>query len=343
MSSPTNRPDRLADHLDEPGRPTDLDLLRMMVRIRVFEERVLADYTAGKMPGFTHSYIGQEAVAVGACGALRRTDWITSTHRGHGHAIAKGVALRPMMAELYGKAAGVCRGRGGSMHIADFSMGMLGANGIVGGGFGLAVGAAMSSRHLGTDAVALSFFGDGGINKGTFHESMNFAALERLPVIFLCENNRFAQYTAIDRTTAGSALEDRAFGYGIPGVAVDGNDVRAVLEATTAAVERARAGDGPTLIIADTYRFQGHSVGDPEAYRTKDEVAEQKAFDPIPRFEERLLAEGRATKDQIGSIWSDARTETDDATEFAVGSPLPDPATAADDLYADTTADWSAR
>jgi acetoin:2,6-dichlorophenolindophenol oxidoreductase subunit alpha len=343
MSSPRDGSSRPAGPLDEPGRPTDLDLLRVMVRIRVFEEQVLADYTAGKMPGFTHSYIGQEAVAAGACGALRRTDWITSTHRGHGHAIAKGVALRPMMAELYGKATGVCRGRGGSMHIADFSLGMLGANGIVGGGFGLAVGAAMSSRHLGTDAVALSFFGDGGINKGTFHESMNFAALERLPVIFLCENNRFAQYTATERTTAGSALADRAVGYGIPGVAVDGNDVRAVLEATTAAVQRARAGDGPTLIIAETYRFQGHSVGDPEAYRTKGDVAEQKVFDPIPRFEKHLLAERRITKDEIDSIWSDARVETEDATKFALGSPLPDPATAADDLYAETTAAWSAQ
>jgi len=162
-------------------------------------------------------------------------------------------------------------------------------------------------------------------------------------VIFLCENNRFAQYTATERTTAGSALADRAVGYGIPGVAVDGNDVRAVLEATTAAVQRARAGDGPTLIIAETYRFQGHSVGDPEAYRTKGDVAEQKVFDPIPRFEKHLLAERRITKDEIDSIWSDARVETEDATKFALGSPLPDPATAADDLYAETTAAWSAQ
>jgi len=328
---------------DTPDQVDPVELFRQMVRIRIFEERVLADYVANKLAGFTHSYIGEEAVAVGACAALRRSDYITSTHRGHGHAIAKGVPLRPMMAELYGRVTGVCRGRGGSMHVADFSYGMLGANGIVGGGFGLAVGAAMSARHFGTDAVALCFFGDGGINKGSFHESMNYAALQRLPVIFMCENNRFAQYTAISRTTSIAKLELRAVGYGVPGVSVDGNDVRAVLRATSDAVVRARQGDGPTLIIADTYRFMGHSVGDPESYRTKDEVASHRALDPIPRLEKSLLSEGLAAASQLDSIWLAARAETDDAAEFAQGSPFPEPETATADLFADSTANWSIR
>lgn len=326
---------------DLPSAPDRVALLRDMIRIRRFEERVIADYLARKIPGFTHSYMGEEAVAVGACAALAPTDLITSTHRGHGHAIAKGVALRPMMAELYGRVDGTCRGRGGSMHIADFSAGMLGANGIVGGGFGLAAGATLAARFKGTPEVCISFFGDGAINKGSFHEALNFSAVQRLPVVFLCENNQYGQYTAVERVTAVSDLRLRAAGYGIPGERVDGNDVLAVLAATTRAVARARAGDGPTLLIADTYRFGGHSVGDPEVYRSKAEVAERRLQDPIDRYVTWLRDRGDIDDDGLASLEARAAAEVEDAAAFAAASPEPDAATALDDLFASTRADWS--
>jgi TPP-dependent pyruvate/acetoin dehydrogenase alpha subunit len=322
-------------------RETLLAMHRTMVRIRLFEERVRTDYLARKMPGFTHSYVGEEAVATGGCAALEPGDLITSTHRGHGHAIAKGVGVGPMMAELYGKATGTCIGRGGSMHIADFSLGMLGANGIVGGGFGLAAGAALAATFRGTRDVTLCFFGDGAINKGTFHEGLNFSAVRKLPVVFLCENNQFAQYTAVERMTAVRDLATRAGAYGIPGRTVDGNDVLAVHAAVAEAAARARRGAGPSLIVADTYRFYGHNVGEAVAYRTKEEVERRREQDPIPRYERWLEANGyldeaghKAVRDEVGE-------EVEASVRFALDSPDPDPATALDDLFAPTHAAWS--
>ncbi len=238
------------------------------------------------------SIVGEEAVAAGVCAVLRPDDYITSTHRGHGHAIAKGVGLDRLMAELYGKATGVCKGRGGSMHVADFSLGMLGANGIVAAGCGIAAGAALSAAYRRSGQVAVSFFGDGGINKGSFHEALNFAAVRRLPVVYACENNQYAQYTAVGRTTSVDDLSRRAEAYGIPGQTVDGNDAIAVFQAASVAVERARAGEGPTLLNLLTYRFGGHFVGDAEEYRAKEEVEGRREHDPIPRLEGRLVAEG---------------------------------------------------
>jgi pyruvate dehydrogenase E1 component alpha subunit len=323
-----------------PSHARLLAMHRTMVGIRQFEKRVRTDYLARRMPGFTHSYSGQEAVATGGCAALQPGDLITSTHRGHGHAIAKGVGFRTMMAELYGKAAGGCAGWGGSMHIADFSLGMLGANGIVGGGFGLAAGAALAARFLGTDDVTLCFFGDGAMNKGTFHEAMNFTALRQLPVIFLCENNQFAQYTALERTTAG-ALAGRGTGYGVPGVEVDGNDVLPVEAATRAAAARARQGGGPTLIIADTYRFYGHNVGEAVSYRSDAEVALRRRQDPIPRFEAWLQAGGILDAAGCARVSAEVAAEVDESVAFALAAADPDPDTALDHLFAPTRAVWS--
>jgi len=324
-----------------PAHDPLLAIHRTMVRIRLFEERVRTDYLARRMPGFTHSYVGEEAVATGGCAALEPGDLITSTHRGHGHAIAKGVGIAPMMAELYGKANGTCAGRGGSMHIADFSLGMLGANGIVGGGFGLAAGAALAAIFQKTRDVTLCFFGDGAINKGTFHEAMNFAGIRRLPVVFLCENNQFAQYTAVSRMTAGGDLAARAAAYGMPGTRVDGNDVLAVYAATRAAAERARGGDGPSLIVADTYRFYGHNVGEAVPYRSNEEVAERRKGDPIPRYESWLQEHRVLDPSGCKRVWDEVGEEVEAAVRFAVASPDPDPATALADLFADTRAAWS--
>jgi TPP-dependent pyruvate/acetoin dehydrogenase alpha subunit len=304
-----------------------------MVRIRVFEDRVKQLFLARKLPGFVHVYVGQEAVAAGICAVLRPDDYITSTHRGHGHAIAKGVGLDRLMAELYGKETGVCRGRGGSMHVADFELGMLGANGIVAAGCGLATGAALSALYRSSGQVAVSFFGDGGINKGIFHEAANFAAVKRLPVIFACENNRFAQYTGFERTTSVGDLSRRAVGYGMPGVTVDGNDAVAVLQAAEAAVEAARSGEGPTLLNLETYRFGGHFVGDAEEYRTKDEVAAWREHDPIPRLEARLLADGVLDAQAREGVWSDAAAEVANAERFAEESAYPDPGGALEGLF----------
>jgi pyruvate dehydrogenase E1 component alpha subunit len=303
-----------------------------MVRIRVFEERVQELFLARKLPGFVHVYLGEEAVAAGVCATLEPGDYITSTHRGHGHAIAKGVDLDRLMAELFGKETGVCRGRGGSMHVADFSLGMLGANGIVGGGFGLAAGAALTSLLRGTGQVAVCFFGDGGINKGTFHEALNFAAVMRLPVVFVCENNQYAQYTARELTTSVRDLSVRAAAYGMPGETVDGNDVEAVRRSAAAAVDRARRGDGPSLLVMETYRYGGHFVGDMEEYRDKAAVEERRQRDPIARVEQTLAA--RAVPADVAAVWADTRREVEQAVEFAESSAYPDASTAMDGLYA---------
>jgi acetoin:2,6-dichlorophenolindophenol oxidoreductase subunit alpha len=324
-----------------PTRDKLIAMHRTMVGIRVFEERVLQDYLARKMPGFTHSYVGEEAVATGGCAALEPGDLITSTHRGHGHAIAKGVGFDAMMAELYGKVTGACGGRGGSMHIADFSLGMLGANGIVGGGFGLAAGAALAATFRKTNDVTLCFFGDGAINKGTFHEGLNFSAIRSLPVVFLCENNQFAQYTAVKRMTPLKDLSARAAAYGMPGREVDGDDVLAVYAAARDAVGRARRGEGPSLIVANTYRYYGHNVGEAVAYRTKEEVAERRKADPIPRYERWLEDNGYLDAAAVKRVWDEVGEEVERSVTFANESADPDPATALDDLFATSHAAWS--
>lgn len=306
---------------------------RTMVRIRVFEERVAELFLGRRLPGFVHVYVGEEAVAAGVCAALRDDDLITSTHRGHGHAIAKGVGLDRLMAELFGKETGACRGRGGSMHVADFGLGMLGANGIVAAGCGIAAGAALSAQYRGSGQVAVAFFGDGGINKGSFHEAANLAGAMRLPVVFACENNRYAQYTALERTTAVQDLSARAAGYGIEGVTVDGNDAAAVHEVALAAVERARAGGGPSLLNLETYRYGGHFVGDVEEYRSKDEVAAWRERDPIPRLEAVLARDGLLAPEAAAAVWEEARAEVAAAEEFAEASPYPDAATALEGVF----------
>lgn len=328
---------------DEPAVPVDpalqLHFLRTMRRIRAFEERMEQLFRAGRLPGFVHLYIGEEAVATGICAALRQDDYVTSTHRGHGHAIAKGAEIRKMAAELFGKATGTCGGRGGSMHVADFSVGMLGANGVVGGGFGIASGAAFSATYRGTDQVAVCFFGDGAVNKGTFHEAMNWAAVRCLPVVFVCENNQYAQFTPAALTTSVADVATRGQAYGIPAVIVDGNDVEAVYLEATRAVGRARAGDGPTLIEAKTYRHRGHYVGDPEAYRSRDEVAQERERDPITRLERSLASGGVIATEVLESLARDAAREVDEAILFAEESPFPEPPTALVGLFSAASPD----
>jgi TPP-dependent pyruvate/acetoin dehydrogenase alpha subunit len=310
----------------------ELELFRKMVRIRVFELTMERLFLAGKMPGFLHVYIGEEAAAVGACSCLDSDDYITSTHRGHGHAIAKGTRTDRMAAELFGKRTGYCKGKGGSMHVASFEIGMLGANGIVGGGFGIAVGAGLAARHRGQGQVAVCFFGDGASSKGNFHESLNLASILNLPVIFLCENNHYAQFTSCAYSISVPNVADRAPGYNMPGVVVDGNDVLAVRNVVGQAVQRARAGEGPTLIEAKTYRWRGHFVGDPGVYRCQEEVDAWKTYCPIQRFETYLREQGLASDQQISGVWAEMEAEMEDAVRFAEESPYPEAEEALEDL-----------
>ena len=314
-------------------RSEALALHRTMVLIRVFESRVEELFKAGKLPGFVHTYLGEEAIAAGVCARLRPDDYITSTHRGHGHAIAKGMSPAALMAELYGRVEGACRGRGGSMHVADFSLGMLGANGVVGGGFGIAAGAALSARYRGTDQVAVCFFGDGGINKGTFHEALNFASVHSLGVVYVCENNQYAQFTSRSRTTSVDDLAVRAGSYAMAGATVDGNDVAAVTAAAAEAVQRARSGDGPTLLNMVTYRLGGHYVGDAEVYRDASEVEDHRGHDPILRFQEVLAEREWLDSEGLATVWEAAAATVRDAEERAEAGALPDPARALDDVF----------
>ncbi len=311
-----------------------LGMYTTMVTIRQFEGRVAELFATGKIPGFVHLYIGEEAVATGVCAHLRRDDFITSTHRGHGHLIAKGGDPRLMMAELFGKRTGYCKGKGGSMHIADVELGILGANGIVGGGPPIAAGAALSARYRGTDQVVACFFGDGAANQGTFHEAANLAAIWKLPVVFVCENNHYGISLHQGKHMAVADVADRARAYDMPGVAVDGMDVMAVYEAAGEAVKRARAGDGPSLIECKTYRFRGHFEGDPEVYRSRDEVAEWQKRDPIATFRARLLEMQVLTEDKVRAIDEAARARIDEAVSFAEGSPLPEFEELFEDVYA---------
>jgi pyruvate dehydrogenase E1 component alpha subunit len=310
------------------------DMLRMMLRIREFDQRALELYREGVMRGTTHPYIGMEAVAVGACAALRPGDRITSTHRGHGHCLAKGGDPRLMMAELLGRAAGYCKGKGGSMHIADVDAGILGANGIVGGGIGLATGAALASRLAGRDDVAVCFFGDGALNQGIFHEAANLAAIWRLPVVYVCENNQYAMSARADRFTSVADPAVRATAYGFPGDSCDGMDVLAVYAAVGGAVARARAGQGPSLVVCVTYRYLGHHVGDPLNYRDKAEVEAWRAKDPIERLRGTLLERRVLTAAEADAMRADVEREIADAVAFAKASPEPDPSTLTEDVYA---------
>lgn len=305
-----------------------------MWRIRLFEEKVRVLDMEGKLPGFFHLYVGEEAVAVGACSAIHTDDYITSTHRGHGHLLAKGGDPNRAMAELFARETGYNKGRGGSMHIAAPELGMLGANGIVGAGIPIATGAAFSAKYKGNGRVAVCFFGDGASSQGTFHEALNIAAAFKLPVIYVCENNLYGVGT---RQTDVRNLEDiarRADAYGMPGVIVDGNDVEAVYAAVMEAADCGRRGDGPTLIECKTYRHYTHFTGEPDTYRPKSEVEAWKAKDPIKGYHARLIADGISTEDELNQIRQDVNAQINNAVVFAEQSPKPRPESALDDIYA---------
>jgi acetoin:2,6-dichlorophenolindophenol oxidoreductase subunit alpha len=313
-----------------------LQMYRQMVAIRFFEEQVNDLYTRALMPGLAHLYIGEEAIAVGVCSALRSDDYITSTHRGHGHCLAKGASPDRMFAELLGKAAGYCRGKGGSMHIADPETGNLGANAIVAGSTGIATGAAFSAKKLGNGRVSVCFFGEGALGQGVLYEAMNLAELWKLPVIYVCENNTYNEYTHFSETTAGDVLA-RPKAFGIHAESVDGQDVRAVYSTAKNVVERARKGDGPAFLLCNTYRYRGHHVGDVnrEYYRSKQE--EQKWIserDPIKMLSDWLLAENLAGPALLETIGVETKSLIDEAVKFAIAAPYPDPSEVEQDVYA---------
>ena len=310
-------------------------LYRVMLTIRRFEERVVIDYQSGAIPGIVHSYIGQEAVATGVCTNLRLDDRIISNHRGHGHCIAKGADLNRMMAEIYGRKTGYCKGKGGSMHIADFSIGMLGANGIVAGGLPIAAGAALAAQLEGGDKVVVLFFGDGATNEGEFHEVLNLASIWKLPLIFACENNGYGVNTPVKYATGLEHVSERATGgYGIPGVVVDGNDVVAVYEAAKKAVAGVRAGRGPVFLEFMTYRWRGHyeAPGLPDL-RPVEELEAWKRKCPVAGFERILLKKGIVTKQIIEEIDTQVMQQIEDAVSYALASPLPAPEDALDDVF----------
>jgi len=321
------------------SREVQMDLHRRMVRIRLFEEAAGRLAESAKLPGFLHLYVGEEAVAAGVCGALNDDDHITSTHRGHGHLVAKGGNFRQMMAELMAKSTGYCKGKGGSMHISDLELGMLGANGIVGAGSPIAVGAGFANKYRGRGQVAVAFFGDGATNIGAFHEAANMAAALKLPVVFACENNEYGEFTPRHKTMAITDVIDRAAGYGMPGVIVDGMDVVAVHEAATEAVARARRGEGPSMIEAKTYRFYNHhgiqNLG--LKYRPDDEVAVWKQRDPIFTFEERMIEAATVTAADVERQWQEQRDDIADAIRFAEDSPVPDVDQLLVDIYSTRT------
>lgn len=310
-----------------------LETWRMMVLIRKFEERVSVAYAAGKIPGFIHLSIGQEAIAAGTCCVLKPDDYIYVTHRGHGQCLAKGADIRLMMAEIFGKETGYCKGRGGSMHIAAFDKGVLGANGIVGGSFPLALGAGLAIQMRGGKQVVVVFFGDGAANEGAFHESLNIAALWKLPIVYVCENNGYAQFTAAAIEHSQPAIHRHGEPYNIEGLSIDGNQVEAVYQAVSKAIDKARQGGGPTLIECLTYRWHGHYEGDPERYRNADEVAEWKEKDPIRMIEKVLCETGQLEEATIEKWYEEVDSQLAEAVEFAEESPVPDPVTALKDVY----------
>ena len=313
-----------------------IDLYKKMVTIRLFEEKVQDLYARGSIPGLAHLYIGEEAVATGVCANLIKDDYITCTHRSHGHVIAKGAELKYMMAELFGKKTGYCKGKGGSMHIADVDIGVLGANGIAGGGIPIAVGAALSSKMRKTDQVTVCFFGDGASNNGVFHEGLNFASVHRLPVVFVCENNLYGISVSQKQHQAIQDISIRAVAYNMPGISIDGNDVFVVYETSSKSIQRARVGEGPTLIECKTYRWRGHHEGDPnqgKRYRTMEEVQEWVKKCPIKRFEEKLVGEKVLNISKIKNIWEEVENKIGEAVEFANQSPFPDPQDIFEDVY----------
>ncbi len=316
------------------GNERLLEALRLMLTIRHFEERAVALYRAGEMRGTTHSSIGNEAAEVGVMLALAPTDYVTSTHRGHGHTIAKGGDVKRMMAELLGRATGYSGGKGGSMHVADLDKHMLGANGIVGGGIGLATGAALTATLRGGGAVAVAFFGDGALNQGILHECSNLAAIWRLPVLFVCENNQYAQSARSDWSVAGGDPAKRAEAYGIPGVRVDGMDFFAVHAAASELAGRARRGEGPSYLVCDTYRYHGHHAGDPLNYRPKEELAAWRAKDPVDRFKRELQERGVLGTDAIATMEQEVAALVDQAEAYAKASPEPSVDQLMTDVYA---------
>ena len=317
----------------ETDKAAALAALESMLAIRSFEEAVDGLFARGLMHGTMHLSIGQEASATGICAALKPTDYITSTHRGHGHCIAKGADLTRMMAELLAKQTGYCRGRGGSMHIADTKTRNLGANGIVAGGIPIAAGAALAQKMRGENNVVVSFFGDGATNEGAFHEALNLAAIWDLPVIFVCENNKYGMSNSTELSMRVEKISDRALAYGMAGITVDGNDVDEVYQAAVAAVERARSGKGPTLIECETYRWKGHSKSDKNLYRTKEEIDEWKAKDPIVRFQETILNSGLVTQAEIDQLTTRVREATRDAIKDASAAPDSNPAELLTSVY----------
>lgn len=321
----------------EPSPEQLRSMLRTMQTIRRFEERASADFRSGDIYGVVHSYIGEEAVAVGVCAALTVEDQIISNHRGHGHCIAKGADLNRMMAELYGREAGYCKGKGGSMHIADFGIGMLGANGIVAGGISIVTGAGLAAQIEGKGRVAVAFFGDGASNAGPFHESLNIAAAWKLPMLYVCENNLWAAQTQNSATVGAPDVGGRAAGYGIPGVIVDGNDVVAVYKAASDAVARARAGEGPTLIECKTYRWGAHTERPEQPdLRPAEEIAAWKAKDPINRLVEHLQSQqGQLSDEEWASLDREILQAIEDSVEFAKASPFPTLESSLEDVFAD--------
>lgn len=322
--------------LSDYAKPTLAEMYRLMTMVREFELRAIEERRGGLIPGFIHSCVGQEATAVGAGMALEPGDVITSTHRGHGHLVAKGGDPKYMMAELAARSPGYCLGRGGSLHMADFDLGILGANGIVAGGIPIAVGAAQAFKMRAEPHIALAFFGDGAVNEGAFHEAANLAGLWKLPIIFFCENNLYGEGTPQHKQAPVADLAIRAEGYGFPGVITDGNDVIAVYEATREVAERARNGEGPTFIEAKTYRQRGHYEGDPQVYRTSEEMADWKGRDPVPAFRVRLIRSGTFDESEIEEIEGQVFAALDEAVAFASQAPIPEVEGALEGVYADT-------
>lgn len=311
--------------MEKLSKEMQIEMLKKLIEIRRFEEKAVQYYQRSKIWGYLHPYIGEEAVAVGACMAIRKEDYIISTHRGHGHAIAKGADLNKMMAELFGKATGYCKGRGGSMHIADTELGMLGANGIVGGGIPISVGAGLSCKMENKGRVVICFFGDGAANNGVFHESINMSSILKLPVIYICENNLYAISMCSRDSVAGNDIAGRAKGYGIPGYKVDGSDVIEIYEIVKKSVDCARKGNGPSLIEASTYRFLGHHPNDPATYRSKEESEYEKSKrDCLINFKNKLMDKKIITDKQIDEIEKDIEKRIDAAIEFADTSPEPE-------------------
>jgi pyruvate dehydrogenase E1 component alpha subunit len=321
--------------MELPDKDVLLELYRQLLTLRRFEEAVGRAYREGNVPGFVHLYIGQEAVAVGVCAHLERADYVTSGHRGHGHALAKGIPPREVMAELWGRTTGCSGGRGGSMHLFSKEHGLLGTNGVIGPSIVHAAGAAFSAKYHDTSHVAVAFFGDGGNNLGSFHEGLNLAAVMKLPVLFVCENNLYSSQIRFDKDTAGKSVAARATAYAMPGAEVDGQDVLAVYEAAGEAIARARAGEGPTLLECRTYRYRGHHEGDPgTGYRPEEEVEKWRKRDPVDLFGQRLLNESIATQIELDQVLNEVKTVIQDALDFAAESPKPSPDEASTKLFA---------